>query len=392
MRSERLKFYFSEDYRFQQTTLKVLALFGSVGHLLFFVILKYAVGFWESLPMRIFASLLFLSLLLLPRVRPFRIVHAWYYEFVYLLVFPVLFMIFLIKNDANAYWAASVIFSSVLYGFLTHPSKAIIIYPLSIAGGLILYSTIAGVPDNLKDIILIHFPAYFIMVLIGIFQTMIRFANAKAERENARSESLLRNILPEAIIRQLKIKQETIAQKFDNTTILFADIAGFTPIAEKSRPEEVINFLNDIFTRFDNLTDKFGVEKIKTIGDAYMVVCGVPLEREGHAEVVSELALAMMDEMDGYNAESGAETTIRIGIHSGPVVAGVIGTKKFAYDIWGDTVNTASRMESNGVPGKIQISEATAALLAGKFRMSCRGEIEIKGKGLMTTYFLESKI
>lgn len=375
-----------------QSTLKLLALFGSVGHLLFYFVLFFLFNYWESLPVRIVASLLFLSLLLLPRKKYFNKFQILYYECVYTLVFPVMFLFFLVQNDLNAYWAASVLFSAVLYGFLTHPPKALLLYPISIAITLLIMIKTNTLHHSVSDIVLIHFPAYFIMILIGIFQTQIRYANAKASKENARSEGLLRNILPEPIIARLKNNTETIAEKYAETSILFADIAGFTPIAEKSKPEEVIEFLNEIFTRFDALTEKYNVEKIKTIGDAYMVVCGAPVACENHAEIVAEMALDMLADMNNYNVIHNTETSIRIGINSGPVIAGVIGKKKFAYDIWGDTVNTASRMESNGVPGKIQVTQATANLLSKKYKLECRGELDIKGKGKMKTYFLEGKL
>ncbi|MBP7464370.1 MAG: adenylate/guanylate cyclase domain-containing protein [Bacteroidales bacterium] len=392
MRNEKLKFFFSEDYRFQQSTILILAIFGFLGHFMFYSVLNFFAGFWESWPLRVLASLLFLSLLLLPRKTPLKKPGIWYYELVYVLVFPVMFLLFLIKNEVNSYWAASVVFSAVLYRFLTHPPKALFLYPLSIILTLFAYSMLYGWPEKTADIILIEFPAYFIMILIGILQTMIRMANAKAENEYSRSESLLRNILPDPVIARLKAGQQTIVEKFSEASILFVDIVGFTPVAEKEKPEDILNLLNNIFTRFDNLTDTHGAEKIKTIGDAYMVVSGAPVICETHAERIALLALDMIAEIEDYNLKHKAPIAVRIGIHSGPVVAGVIGTKKFAYDIWGDTVNTASRMESNGLPGKIHISGATAALLTGKFRMTCRGEIEIKGKGLMTTYFLETRI
>ncbi|HOY38126.1 MAG TPA: adenylate/guanylate cyclase domain-containing protein [Bacteroidales bacterium] len=391
MPSSVIRYYFKEDYSFMQSTLRLLAWFGSIGHLLFYFVLLYLVGYWESLPVRIAASALFLSLLLLPKLRKFNTFHIVYYEFVYTLVFPVMFLFFLVQNNLNAYWAASVLFSAVLYGFLTHPPKALLMYPLSIAVTLLVLVKLNMLNQPVSEVILIHFPAYFIMILIGILQTQIRYANTKAEKENARSESLLRNILPEKIINTLKNNPENIAEKYEETSILFADIAGFTPFTEKSKPEEVVEFLNDIFTRFDALSEKYKIEKIKTIGDAYMVVSGAPVACANHAEVIADMALDMLAEIKEYNASHSSSISIRIGINSGPVVAGVIGKKKFAYDIWGDTVNTASRMESNGIPGKIQITGATAALLNGKFLVSFRGELDIKGKGVMKTYFLEGK-
>jgi adenylate cyclase len=165
-------------------------------------------------------------------------------------------------------------------------------------------------------------------------------------------------------------------------------MAGFTARAADTLPVRLVLFLNDLFTAFDQLVERYGLEKIKTTGDAYMVVSGVPEPRAGHAEALARLALDMRAAVTAIAEASGRTLSIRIGISSGPVVAGVVGTKKFFYDVWGDTVNVASRMESTGEPGKIQISEATHTLLKDKFVCEPRGELEIKGKGKMKTWFL----
>jgi adenylate cyclase len=214
-------------------------------------------------------------------------------------------------------------------------------------------------------------------------------AEAAAEREFARSEALLVNILPPAIAARLKqSKESVIADSHAEASILFADMAGFTARAADTLPVKLVLFLNDLFTAFDQLVERYGLEKIKTTGDAYMVVSGVPAPRADHAEALARLALDMRAAVTAIAASSGRALSIRIGISSGPVVAGVVGTKKFFYDVWGDTVNVASRMESTGEPGRIQVSEAAHALLKDKFDLEPRGEIEIKGKGRMRTWFL----
>jgi adenylate cyclase len=214
-------------------------------------------------------------------------------------------------------------------------------------------------------------------------------AEAAAEREYQRSETLLTNILPPAIAARLKLaKESVIADSYAEASILFADMAGFTARAADTLPVRLVLFLNDLFTAFDQLVERYGLEKIKTTGDAYMVVSGVPEPRAGHAEALARLALDMRAAVTAIAEASGRTLSIRIGISSGPVVAGVVGTKKFFYDVWGDTVNVASRMESTGEPGKIQISEATHTLLKDKFVCEPRGELEIKGKGKMKTWFL----
>lgn len=213
-----------------------------------------------------------------------------------------------------------------------------------------------------------------------------RTAQLAAERE--KSERLLLNILPEPIAQQLKEGQNAIADRFAEVTILFADVVGFTKLSERVSPEELVNLLDKLFSEFDLLSDRYGLEKIKTIGDAYMVACGLPNIRPDHAEAVAQMALEMQHGIARFNIENNCQLSIRIGINSGPVVAGVIGKKKFIYDLWGDAVNTASRMESHGVAGQIQVTESTFNLLKDKYVFEERGAIEIKGKGEMNTYLL----
>lgn len=209
--------------------------------------------------------------------------------------------------------------------------------------------------------------------------------------EQAKSERLLLNILPAAIAQRLKQNTALIADSFPAVTVLFADIVGFTKLAERISASEVVQMLNEIFSAFDRLAVSHKLEKIKTIGDAYMVVGGLPVSRPDHAEAIAEMALNMQDEIGRFNAEHRESFSMRIGIHSGPVVAGVIGANKFVYDLWGDTVNVASRMESHGIPGAIQVSESTYNRLRDKYIFIQRGSIRVKGKGDMTTYLLTSR-
>ncbi len=209
------------------------------------------------------------------------------------------------------------------------------------------------------------------------------FALARSlERERERSESLLANILPGPIGERLKAGQRPIADKFTEATILFADIVGFTTRSQLISPEALVTELDHIFSDLDALADQLGLEKIKTIGDAYMVVGGLPVPSDDHTARVAQMALAMQDVAKARRVE------MRIGIHVGPVVAGVIGTRKLAYDLWGDAVNTASRMESHGVPGAIQVTSEVYERLRDAFSFEPRGEVTIKGKGEMTTYLL----
>lgn len=209
--------------------------------------------------------------------------------------------------------------------------------------------------------------------------------------EQARSEELLLNMLPAPIAKQLIEGDRQIAEGFAEVTILFADIVGFTKLSQEIPPIQLINWLNELFSGFDGLSEEHGLEKIKTIGDAYLVVGGIPIERPDHAEAVADMALDMLRELDRFNAKHDADLRLRIGINTGPVVAGVVGTKKFIYDLWGDAVNTASRMESHGIPDEIQVTEHTYGILKEKYILKERGAIEVKGKGEMTTYLLVGK-
>ena len=230
---------------------------------------------------------------------------------------------------------------------------------------------------------------------IEISNTMLQERGIEVERERDRANTLLYNILPRPIADRLQSGEETIANHYDAVTVLFADLVGFTTFASERPALEVVNLLNRIFSAFDIFSAEYEVEKIKTIGDAYMIVGGLPEPHTNHCEAVSRMALEMMATVELLSKTQGFPIALRIGIHTGPVVAGVIGKKKFAYDLWGDTVNTASRMESHGEAGKIHISNevhqalTTKIQVANSFLFEERGEIEVKGKGLMRTWFLK---
>ena len=215
-----------------------------------------------------------------------------------------------------------------------------------------------------------------------------RKAELHLEREHARSERLLLNILPPVISARLKDGEETIADGFQDVTVLFADIVGFTELSSKLPPADLVRVLNDVFSAFDQLADDLRLEKIKTIGDAYMVAAGLPELREDHAVVMVKMGLGMRDAVEELNKKQGFTLAVRIGVHSGPVVAGIIGKRKFSYDLWGDTVNTASRMESHGEKGRVHLSARTAELVGDAFELEDRGTISVKGKGQMQTYFV----
>jgi adenylate cyclase len=215
-------------------------------------------------------------------------------------------------------------------------------------------------------------------------------AEAAAELEFQRSESLLANILPGAIADRLKSGSEkVIADRHEAASVLFADMAGFTAAASAASPTDLVAFLNEVFTAFDQLVQHHGLEKVKTTGDSYMVVSGVPIARPDHAAALLRLGIDMLDKAEHMQDPNGSNVYIRIGIASGPVVAGVVGMKKFFYDVWGDTVNVASRMETTGIPGRIQVAPETYRLLKHEYDFEKRDAVDIKGKGEMTTWLLK---
>jgi adenylate cyclase len=231
-------------------------------------------------------------------------------------------------------------------------------------------------------------------VVFGLLAQFVRQredALAAMRVEQDRAESLLLNILPRSIADKLKADTATIADQFAAASILFADVVDFTPLSERLQPAEVVGILDHLFTHFDLLAERYEVEKIKTIGDCYMVAAGVPTPRADHARVMAQMALDMRDAMHAQDAVGHLGLEIRIGINSGPVVAGVIGRKRFLYDLWGDAVNMASRMESHGTSGQIQVTRATYELLKDEFELEPRGTVPIKGKGDVETWYLAGR-
>jgi class 3 adenylate cyclase len=214
----------------------------------------------------------------------------------------------------------------------------------------------------------------------------------RVEVQRRDAERLLLNILPAPVAARLKAGEDPIADSAPEVTIVFADLVDFTSLSASISAEETVQRLGELFSLFDAEARRLGIEKIKTIGDAYMVAAGLPEPRSDHAEVAAEFALAIREAVAALNRRRGYDLSLRIGMHSGPVVAGVIGQHRFAYDVWGDTVNTASRMESHGLAGEVQVSEATYDRLAGRYELEPRGTVEVKGKGAMTTYLLRGRM
>jgi len=291
-------------------------------------------------------------------------------------------------SSAVSLWALVAVFGAL---FFYDASAAVpwflAFVVLTLLSGVIdprLAATPAAIPVLLQV-------AFFVLNILGVALTaylLLQFAVRARDVALSQSEGLLLNVLPAPIADRLKREPGVIAERYDDVTVLFADVVDFTPFAERTTPEQVVGVLDRVFSAFDALTARHGLEKIKTIGDAYMVAGGLPERRADHAEAVAALALDMLAELAGLSGSLGARLEIRIGIASGPVVAGVIGRHKFIYDLWGDTVNTASRMESHGLPGRIQVTESTYERLRARYRFEDRGEIEVKGKARQRAYLL----
>jgi len=258
---------------------------------------------------------------------------------------------------------------------------------LTVVSGLLepqLSLTPAAIPGEVRT-------AFFVLNVACVSLTayvLLQYAVQARDAAFDRSEGLLLNVLPRSIAERLKRNPGVIAEAHDDVTVLFADVVDFTRFAERTAPDRVVGVLDEIFSTFDRLAKAHGLEKIKTIGDAYMVAAGLPEPRPDHAEAMAGMALEMRDAFIQVCRPLAPELTIRIGLASGPVVAGVIGRNKFTYDLWGDTVNTASRLESHGLPGQIQVGEALHQRLRGRFEFEARGEIELKGKGRQPVFLL----
>jgi guanylate cyclase len=227
-----------------------------------------------------------------------------------------------------------------------------------------------------------------VFTLLAVFASQRSAALAALRVEQAKAENLLLNILPSSIADKLKAQTQPIADQFVSASILFADVVDFTPWSERLQPADVVGYLDHLFSHFDELAERYGLEKIKTIGDCYMVAAGVPTPRPDHARALALMALDMLEAMRSNDEVGHLGLELRVGINSGPVVAGVIGRKRFLYDLWGDAVNTASRMESHGTPGRIQITRATYELVADEFECEPRGPIAVKGKGEIEAWYL----
>ena len=386
----------SDDVLLQKTTLVTTVIMIDLAAILWgliYIALREPLA--SSIPL-FYSAVSLLGIIIFSITRHFNFFRLS--QLILILLLPFLLMLALggfVNSSAVILWS---LFCPLLALLLSQPRSALRWF-LAYLGLVVVSSLIQpslGMTNNLPRIAILGF---FVLNIIGVstiaFTLLYYFVGQKngalglLRREQEKSESLLLNVLPKEIAAVLKDENRTIADDYESVSILFADIVGFTPLSAEVSAVEMVDLLNKIFSYFDSLVDKHGVEKIRTIGDNYMVVSGAPRRRPDHAQALAHLALEMCDYVEKPSFPSLSKLKFRIGINSGPVVAGVIGRKKFHYDVWGDAVNIASRMESHGIPGKIQIGRTTYELVKDEFVCVPRGVIEVKGKGEMETWYLE---
>jgi class 3 adenylate cyclase len=379
----------SDDVRLQKVTLTLAAVTVTLLAVIW-------VGTYLALGMPVSAAIPFayqiasvVSLIAFARTKDYRLFR--FSQIVLIILLPFLLQWNLggyVASSAVSLWALVGVFGALFfYSARQAVPWFVVFFALSIVSGVIDLTSALS-PAAIPSVVQI---AFFVLNILGVSVTaylLLQYSVRARDAALAQSDGLLLNVLPRSIAERLKRDPGVIAERFEEVTVLFADVADFTPFAERTSPERVVGVLDEIFSAFDRLTQERGLEKIKTIGDAYMVAGGLPEPRPDHAEAVAGLALEMQAQLARVCDALGLGLTIRIGIDSGPVVAGVIGRHKFTYDLWGDTVNTASRMESHGLPGRIQVTDATYRRLRARFDFEERGEIEIKGKGRLRTFLL----
>lgn len=331
-----------------------------------------------------------LSILYFGRTRQFQFFR--FSQLTLILLLPFLLMIALggfFNGSAVVLWALICPLGAMLFDEPRRAPRWFLAFAILVAlsGFLEPY---ARLDNNLSTSLIIFF---FVINLVGVgslvFMMVYYFVGQKNMFQQ-KSESLLLNILPKEIAAILKNESRTIADHYDEASVLFADMVGFTPLSAQLPPVEMVELLNEIFSYFDSLLDKYNVEKIRTIGDSYMVASGVPRGHPDHAQALVRMALEMRDYVAAHTFGQGQCVSFRIGINSGSVIAGVIGRRKFVYDVWGDAVNIASRMESHGLGNAVQITQATYELIKDKFVCEPRGSVNVKGKGEMDVWLVTS--
>ncbi len=335
-----------------------------------------------------------LSLVVFHATRGFR----WFanVQFGLILVAPLLLMIVLggfVPSSGVILWAVLAPLGAIAFDTHRRAPRWFAIYAVAVVLSGVFAAelrTNALPPEVLLLFFVMNIlgPSTIAFTLLYAFAGQRETALGSLREEQAKAESLLLNILPRRIADILKGGQRQVAEGFDAATILFADVVDFTPLSARLEPKEVVELLDHLFSHFDELAERHGLEKIKTIGDAYMVAAGVPVERPDHAQAIARLALDIRESLEAHGKLAQHKIRVRIGINSGPVVAGVIGRRRFIYDLWGDAVNVASRMESQGTAGMIQVTRTTHDLLADDFVLEPQGSVAVKGRGEMDIWFL----
>ncbi len=378
------------DARLQKSLLVVCALpFAFIGFgwgLLYFAFGEYRSG-WIPFLYGVFSWFSIIYFAITRRYGVFRVSQLGL-----ILILPFLLMLSLggfVAGSAVVLWALISPMGAMLFGDRKSALRWLYAFLALVVLAAILETSVQRT-NNLSATAITFF---FVINLTGVASLtflMVYFFVGQKNIFQEQSENLLLNILPKPIAEELKRDHHTIAEQYAGASVLFADLVDFTPLSAKLNAHDVVRLLNDVFSEFDDMVDGYGLEKIKTIGDCYMVASGVPERGDDHAQALTDLALDMQDCVDSRTFD-GHKIAFRIGINSGPIVAGVIGRRKFIYDLWGDAVNTASRMESHGVGGRIQITSVTRALIGDDCICESRGLIEVKGKGPINTWFVKGR-
>jgi adenylate cyclase len=387
----------SDDIRLQRIILLMLAAFSSIAGVVWGLML-FAFGESAGLYPLVYAILSIPTLIMWKTIA--RLDYLIRYQLILVTAIPFLFALALggyVGSGAMVLWSVLGPFGALLFLSNRQAVGFFVVYLGLLVAIAVAYPTV-GVENELADWVILMFFVLNIgaasAVVFGLLRYFVR-ENRKIhdllQIEQDKSETLLLNVLPREVAQMLKNSDQTVAEQYDSVSILFADVVGFTPLAESLGPNEVVEMLNTTFTHFDELVSGCRAEKIGTIGDSYMVVAGAPHRDLDHAAILAELALEMMRVSRKDASIAGPNLTFRMGINTGPVVAGVIGTTRLHYDVWGDAVNLASRLESHGVPGKIQIGRTTHDAIHDRFHCVHRGAIPIKGKGEIDTWFLEDR-
>jgi guanylate cyclase len=386
----------SDDVRLQKALLATGAImFILAGALWGMMYIAFGEPLAGSIPLS-YAAISLLSVLLFGLTHRYRFFR--FSQLTLILLLPFLLMLSLggfVNSSAVILWSLICPLGALLFDEPRHAPRWLLAYLGLLVLSGVLQPYVSARDRSLSPTLVTIF---FVMNIAGVSTIAIAllayFVDQKdlflglLRVEQDKSENLLLNILPKEIAAILKNENRTIADHFDGASIMFADMVNFTPLSASMPPAQMVDLLNEIFTYFDSLVEKYGVEKIRTIGDSYMVASGVPRPRPDHAQRLVRMALEMRDYVSQHTFCGNHEVNFRIGINSGPVVAGVIGRKKFIYDLWGDAVNTASRMESHGAAGKVQITLETYALIKDEFVCEPRGMVNVKGKGEMEVWYV----